>query len=328
MCRRRQAWPKSAQAILLLAEGRRFLNTKYFLCYTGRVANELGKEKKVVDKKEINCRYEIKVLSMKSAVERRERIEDSLNARSGLNWSFFEPISGETSPVPYDEVSTFRRRRSVMSKAEVSCAASHISLINEFTNNEDLDYLIVLEGDIYIDPNFDFSRSVEAAEILGLNYLKLYSRLLAPAIYISSFGRAVLYRFSWPPCGTQAYILSKSGAHAMMQSFLRRPGLDLPIDQMMDRHWETGIPVYAFYPYPLLELAVPTSIHTPEQRGALDQRNRELELEFPASFFERKQDKWREAWRRRASNRAFKTRDRQVAQMGRDHWQSIFRLIG
>lgn len=273
-------------------------------------------------------KFEIWVLSLADAKERRARMTKMLDARAPGQWSFFEPIAPKDSPLKYDEICAYKKYSSVMSNAEISCAASHMKIIANFVKNGKSDYLVVLEDDIYIDENFNPLKFILAAQILGIDYINLYSRLLPPARYICSFGRAVLYRFSWPPCGTQGYILSQAGARSMLASFLRRPGLELPIDQMMDRHWETGIPVYAFYPFPIMELNVPTSIHTPEQRSPIDQRNSELASQRMKSTFQIKRDAFVEKVKRRNSDRLFRKRDIEIAMLGRSLWKEIFQLVG
>lgn len=272
-------------------------------------------------------RFEIKILSLASADERRARVIEMM-ARCGIGeWSFFDAVAADRALLPYDETQTFKAYGSVMSPAEISCAASHMTIISDFIARDDLDYIVVFEDDVLFDPSIDLAATVRVVDLLGIGYLKLYARYFVPAAYLASFGRSALYRFTWPPSGIQGYVLSKAAAQSMLASFLRRPSLELPIDLMMDRYWETGVPIYMLYPFPLLELNVPTTIHTPAQRGPLDQRNRELALELRRSWLDRKWGAITERLKRRAFDLSLRDRDRAVAAASKDHRQEIIRLV-
>lgn len=272
-------------------------------------------------------RFEIKVLSLAAATERRARMRSMLDGGKAGPWSFFDARPASELTMRYDEIETFRKYGSVMSPAEISCAVSHMAIMSEFLARDDLDYIVVLEDDVFLDPTFDIGSTVQALEILSIGYFKLYTRFFVPAVHIASFGRSQLYRFSWPPCGMQGYILSKAAARTMLASIKRRPSLEFPIDQLMDRYWETGIPIYGLYPFPLLELNVATSIHTPAQRTPLDQRNRELSAERRRGWVTTKRTGLEEKLKRRAADLSFRNQDRRIKTMAAARQREIIRLV-
>lgn len=272
-------------------------------------------------------RFEIKVLSLVTATDRRARMRTMLDSGKAGPWSFFDARPASELTMRYDEIETFRKYGSVMSTGEISCAVSHIAIMTEFVGRDDLDYVVVLEDDVFLDPTFDTAATVQALELMGIGYFKLYARFFVPASYIASFGRAQLYRFAWPPCGTQGYILSKVTAREMLAAIARRPSLDLPIDQMMDRYWETGIPIYGVYPFPLMELNVTTSIHTTAQRGPMDRRNRELQVTEQRGLLVLKQAALREKLTRRRADLSFRAPDRRIQAVAAAHQNEIIRLL-
>lgn len=273
------------------------------------------------------CAFEIKVLSLASADDRRARVREMMD-RGGVGaWSFFDAVAADRVPVRYDELQTFKKYGSVMSPAEISCAASHMTIIADFIARDDLDYIVVLEDDVLLDPATDLGAIVRVVDLLNIGYFKLYARYFVPAKHLATFARSSLYRFTWPPCGNQGYVLSKAAARTLMASFMRRSSLELPIDQLMDRYWETGIPIYTLYPFPLLELNVPTTIHNPAQRGPLDQRNRELAIALRRSWPDRKVSAIAEKLRRRGFDLSLRNADRAMAAAGRTHRTEIIRLV-
>ena len=219
-------------------------------------------------------RYVTRVLSMPRAIARLERIAANLDEAQVSNWSFFDALPPEQVRLNYDDLTAFRRFGSVLSPGELSCAASHIAMIKQFLASE-VDYLAVIEDDVFFDPFADLQNYAGLMRACGIDYLKLAARYFVPARFIGNIGRTSLYRASWPPLGTQCYLLSRAGAADLLNAF-DKSGIYAPIDQMMDRFWQTGLPVVMAYPFPALEMAQPTMIHG--DRSPLLQRNEALRM--------------------------------------------------
>jgi glycosyl transferase family 25 len=60
--------------------------------------------------------------------------------------------------------------------------------------------------------------------------------------------------------------MSKRGAKIFTERFRT---VNETVDLAMDRFWETGMPIYSIFPYPVIERYSPTSIPIPPHEGAL-----------------------------------------------------------
>ncbi len=105
----------------------------------------------------------------------------------------------------------------------------------------------------------------ELLRSLDIHYLKLFSRFITRFRYLGRIGARGLYRFVVPPYGTQAYVVSKSGARTLVNALCR---IERPVDDEMDRYWINGLPTYALFPYPALEsdLELPLPKASPSRR--------------------------------------------------------------
>jgi len=61
--------------------------------------------------------------------------------------------------------------------------------------------------------------------------------------------------------------MSKKGARLFLESFR---SIDATVDLAMDKFWETGLPLYSIFPYPMIERYSPSSIPMPDQTSELD----------------------------------------------------------
>jgi glycosyl transferase family 25 len=218
--------------------------------------------------------FEIMVLSAPAAADRRARVRTMMADMEVRNWSFFDVVPAEDLPVAYSDEASFRAYGSVLSPPEVSCATSHLAMMQRLLDS-DLSHVVVLEDDVFVDPQCDFDRLVRFAAATDINYLKLYARYFVPTRHLTTIGRYSLYRTSWPALGTQAYVLSRAGARHLLDH-VSVTGLVHPIDVSMDRFWENGLPTLVFYPFPLIELMVPTTIHNQANRIEVEEKNRVL----------------------------------------------------
>ena len=84
----------------------------------------------------------------------------------------------------------------------------------------DCDQLIVLEDDVVVD--WEFIREISAIQLAGrgIEYLRLFAKMPAPWRFIASpyFDKyRHLIRFTGYALGTQAYVLSKTGAQRLIR---------------------------------------------------------------------------------------------------------------
>ncbi|MDQ0995391.1 glycosyl transferase family 25 [Phyllobacterium ifriqiyense] len=267
------------------------------------------------------------VLSLKNSTQRRETITAMFSKMGYRHWEFFEPLTADRLPIAYEADVAFRARRSVLSPGEVSCAASHIAMLQQFLDSN-LQNILIMEDDVQFDPFFNIHGLAEVMNKLELHYLKLYARYFVPSRYISSIGRYTFYRGSWPLLGTQAYVLSRIGATQLLQHLMSLGALNRPIDDLIDRFWCTRLPITFIYPFPVMELGYSTTIHGSANRDTIARENLNLEklvtrrqkLDFAVSNISEK-------LRRRSSDRKFKAFDRALMQRIQGKEKTISRCL-
>lgn len=221
----------------------------------------------------------VRVLTLPGAADRQDRMHIMLDNAQGLNqvpWEFHHAIPFEASTLSYDDGSAYADGRT-LSPAELSCFASHFDIISSWLENGTSDILLVLEDDVYLDPWFDFRVAASFANSVGLDYLRLYARVWMPARQIVYRARSQLIRFTWSPGGMQAFMLTRKGARRIVDAVARQGHVTRPIDDLIDRYWEVGNPIYALFPSPVLEHCMPTMIHVSEQVRARQQRQAQME---------------------------------------------------
>lgn len=249
----------------------------------------------------------IRVVSFADATERRQRFSTMMEAYGDIDWAFHDVVPAEGLPVPYDDQTAFRLGGSVLSPAERSCAASHLTMMREFLDGP-ADYLMAVEDDVLFDPTLRFAAHVRVMQLCGLDYYKLYARYFVPSRFLGTVGRYAFYRARWPSLGTQCYIVSRAGAQTLLDNAQANGGLTRPIDDTNDAFWSTGMPIVLPYPFPLVEIDYPSSIHA--GRPQIRERNAQLarELQAPTRL-----DKLRRSLSRRRSDLALRGFDKNVA---------------
>ncbi|MGC4025757.1 MAG: glycosyltransferase family 25 protein [Mesorhizobium sp.] len=213
-------------------------------------------------------KLQIRVLTTQVATSRQESMREMISASPGLKdlpWSFFFAVPHEETGLQYDAATAFKTRGRTLSPAELSCFASHFAIARDFLTHGSDDYLLVFEDDLFIDPWFDVMQAAQMMNAASIDYLRLYGRALVPAHMLLYWARFQIVRFPWSPGGAQSYCLSREGA-ARLVSHIDRTGLiSRPIDDEMDRSWQTGNAVYGLHPWPVLEKNIVTTIHSADQ---------------------------------------------------------------
>ncbi len=208
---------------------------------------------------------EIVVVSMANAAQRRARMVEIL-ASSPFPWRFEDASTGDGAIVPYDGARARALKGRDLYASELGCFESHVGAVRQFVENSPHDFLMMCEDDVQIDFDFPFAELTAAMESANVGYVRLFSRRVAPARHIQFWRNRWLVRFFWEPFGTQCYVLSKAGARRLLP-FVESIGR--PIDDQLDRFWENGLPPYAIFPYPVMELQSSSSITRPAVRQAL-----------------------------------------------------------
>jgi len=204
------------------------------------------------------CRnLSIVVISLAGSL-RRERASADLNSVD-IPWTFFDALRVPAEGLPqYDEAEAIRFWGRGLSKAEIGCAASHMSIMAKLAaSGADDSWTLVVEDDVVLDAGFDFRSLPDLCEAAEIGYLRLYARSMARCQHVTWLDQRELIRFERAPMGTQAYLISRRAARGFIDSVTT---ISRPVDWEMDRFWANGLYNYALFPFPCLELTLPSSI--------------------------------------------------------------------
>ena len=217
----------------------------------------------------------IRVISLSSSAERRAHMARQLEAVT-VPWEFFDACTELPSDLPYDQASARWMRGRELTPGELGCFASHHALWRWLLRS-DYNALCVLEDDIVFDWHFLNQLPKLAADLPGIEYLRLYAKVPRRCIDLGSIANRRLVRYELPVAGTQGYVITKDGAAKLLRS---APVVVRPVDDEMDRFWANGLPLYCIFPFPILEVAFNSTIESARRRlpklSPLDQTRRVL----------------------------------------------------
>jgi glycosyl transferase, family 25 len=193
----------------------------------------------------------IRVISLSEALHRRQAFARSAG-EAGCDWEFFNAHTTPMHGLSYDEKRVAGIYGRKLHPGELGCYSSHFDLWRWLVQ-ADCEQLIVLEDDVVVDWEFIRDISAIAMASRGIEYLRLFAKMPAPWRIIASpyFDQyRHLIRFTGYPLGTQAYVLSKSGAERLLS---HGSNIEAPVDVYMDRTWDHGLLNLAVYPFPVYE---------------------------------------------------------------------------
>lgn len=124
-------------------------------------------------------------------------------------------------------------------------------------SDADDSWTLVVEDDVVLDAGFSFRSLPDICKAAEIGYLRLYGRHMAPCKHVAWLDQRELVRFERAPMGTQAYLISSRAARRFIDSVTT---INRPIDWEMDRFWANGLYNYALFPFPCLELTMPSLI--------------------------------------------------------------------
>lgn len=208
----------------------------------------------------MSARFEIVVISLISADDRRRAIEQNLGSRDRVSWRFFDALQADSDAVglsidPDRQIARYGRR---LGASEIGCFKSHYAVLQNFITKGNTPWLLVLEDDVWLDPAFDILEVIDAAEKRKLDCIRLFVKMYKPARVVgmlSGFRQLVQYKSD--PYGMQAYLISKAGAAAFLNGIR---SIDLPIDDELGRFWRHNLPPVSVFPFPAVEKAVPSNL--------------------------------------------------------------------
>jgi glycosyl transferase family 25 len=178
---------------------------------------------------------------------RRDRIL-AQSSKSGVDVQIFDAITPDTMARihhTYNEQKTRHFTGRGLMPTEKACALSHLQLWRQLQNDNDADYYLILEDDIDVIHNM--GDIINALDLSKIDFLKLSGQQNRPMKKMRDVNDDFsLYRYAFGPLDAAAYLVSKKGAQkleAYCQTLLS------PIDILMDRSYDHGVPIYGVFPY-------------------------------------------------------------------------------
>jgi glycosyl transferase, family 25 len=199
---------------------------------------------------------EIVVISLPKATERRRRITGLFDG-SGFNWRYFDAhTSLQHGGLSYDPSNCTRRFGRELSGPEVAICSSHVAVLDQYLKSGCADYVLVLEDDVIFDLDFPLGEFADFCATNDMDYVRLFCKQYAEAVLLGYFYDRHIVRFKTSPTGAQAYLMSKAGAEAFIDSFR---SIDQPYDLALDSFWRSRLPIYSIFPFPFIERYSPSS---------------------------------------------------------------------
>lgn len=221
----------------------------------------------------INSRLEVVVISLSDQTDRRRRIAEVLGQRDVAQWRFFDALRADSDAFGLKGDHDLQKLQygRALGSSEIGCFKSHYSVLRDFVENGTTTWILVLEDDVWLDPHFDIDEVIAFAEARGLGFIRLFAKAYVSGKIIgrlSNFRQVV--RFSSDPYGTQASLFSRQGARDFIESI---GSINLPIDDELGRFWVHGLAPVAVFPFPAVEMSVPSNLDTERVSGAVDRDN-------------------------------------------------------
>lgn len=241
----------------------------------------------------------IYVVSLPRSTDRRSHMVQQATTL-GLRLQLVDAVEGAALP---DEL---RRRcapattRTLYGRelraGELGCHFSHASIWAQIADGQ-APFGIVLEDDVSLDDGFKRALADLASVDCPWDLIRLAgTRPRRHRVVTRTSEERALARLVRGPSGTEAYALSQAGARRLLA--YSDPVVH-PVDEAIDRYWESGLDTYALLPYPVRgDRRYASTIDVPlvRRRSALPEESGALRS------FKRRVRRWRESLQRRWYN--------------------------
>ncbi|MEM6538156.1 MAG: glycosyltransferase family 25 protein [Pseudomonadota bacterium] len=214
----------------------------------------------------IQCR----VVSMVEASHRREQITEVLNQRHDIQWEFFDALGPESPMVvlPCDQNKQRARFGRTLTGGEVGCFKSHYKILRDHA--QATGWLLVLEDDVWFDPDFNLIELVDHIQSRGLDYCRLYAKHHKSAVVIGMLsGFRQVIRYKTDPYGTQSYLIHARGAARFVEAV---KSIEIPVDDELGRFWIHGLWPVCVFPFPIVERSVPSALEASREKANATRR--------------------------------------------------------
>jgi glycosyl transferase family 25 len=202
----------------------------------------------------------VRVISLADQERRRLDFRQGNIGAPACAWEFFDAHRNLQAPLTYDPSHSRVRWGRNLTPAELGCYSSHYANW-AWLLESDFEQMIIIEDDIVADWPFIKMLSEQNFSSAGIHYLKLFTKI-PPATWrpvCSPFLNLYyhLIQVTSLALGTQGYVLTKQGAQQLVDL---GPCVDAPVDVVLDRYWQHGLPILCIHPSPLFERYQTSSI--------------------------------------------------------------------
>lgn len=118
----------------------------------------------------------IRVISLDDSGERRALVRANLET-CPVPWAFLDGSRpGDASLLTDDAAAQRARFGREMTPGEVGCFRSHMRALDAFDTDPALDWLLVMEDDVWLDPAFPYAELAGWLTTRNIGYLRLFAR--------------------------------------------------------------------------------------------------------------------------------------------------------
>ena len=200
---------------------------------------------------------QIFVISLPTAVARRCAVREQF-AAAEVPFSFFDAFDGREIRLTdhFSHLDNATWRLNTYRKplpGEIGCYASHLALWKHAVLYDEP--IVVLEDDCRLDAAFPRALDAVCLTIRSLGFVRLESferrdrpRITAPAHRIGHIDRFRLHYLCDVPLCLLGYAVSPGAAARLVAA---SQVLSSPVDKLVQRTWEHGVPIFALSPGPV-----------------------------------------------------------------------------
>ncbi len=213
------------------------------------------------------------VISLKTSLRRRKRMESQLN-KLGLSFEILEAVQGsaltENETLSWYDETFYKNRPSYHTSGMVGCTLSHYFVYKRIVEQK-IDKALILEDDMVLNKNLpslltEISKKIRNDEVILLFYQSYFPINLCRSSAQSVKGEFSLYQVNDLKGlrSTAAYIITYEAANRMMNGYL--PISFFPDDwkKFYDKELLNGVRI--IYPFILTNTYEPTTI-SPNLKG-------------------------------------------------------------
>ncbi|WP_157981043.1 glycosyltransferase family 25 protein [Pseudidiomarina insulisalsae] len=195
-------------------------------------------------------KWKVLVINLERSPERWRNVKAQLEA-TGLPFERIDAVAGDTLGETaiarvFDSDAARNNYHYQLSRGEIGCYLSHLKAWQTILD-EQLDYAIVLEDDVVLDPKFSSLPEAVAQCSESWDLIKVAAPFKQQKSYLlDNFAGFRWVRFKKPPMGACGHIVSAAGAKKLLA---QRPPFHRPVD--VDLQWQTelGLVVRGLMPF-------------------------------------------------------------------------------